>query len=76
MKKELVIIKAYGDEPLIRRMHDKTEDIVQVTDDAVEGVVSIGFYRQDVFKYDSKLASEAESLYKCGKWNWDKLSPY
>lgn len=75
MKGELVILRAYGGQPLIRRIFETTDKAVFVTDDArKDDLISIGFPREDVFKYDPQLAKKTGQLFKKGKWDWNKLT--
>ena len=72
----MVIIRAYGGQPLIRRIWDFNNKVVFVTDDLIEGIISLGFPRENVFKHDHKLASSMERNYKQGKWDWNRLIPF
>jgi hypothetical protein len=76
VEKKLVILRAYGGQPLIRRIFEVTNKVVYVTDDSREdGLVSLGFPLEDVFEYDPQLAAKADQLFKKGKWDWNKLKP-
>jgi hypothetical protein len=75
-KGELVIIKSFGGMPLIRRIYKLNEKVVYITCDSMEGIISLGFPREDVFKYDPNVAFSMVQLYKTGKWEWNKLVPY
>jgi hypothetical protein len=72
-KDDLVIIRAYGGKPLIRRIWNFDAKAVYVINDSMQGIVSLGFPREDVFKYDPKVVSSMDQLYKAGKWDWNKL---
>jgi len=77
MQNNLVILRSCGGRPLIRRIFEVTEKAVYVTDDVrSDNLVSIGFHNEDVFQYNPQLAAKAEALYKSGKWDWKKLSPF
>jgi len=76
MKGELVIIRAFGGQPLLRRIWEIDNKVVYVTDDSKKDLISLGFPREDVFKYDSDLAVSMEALYKSKKWDWNKLVPF
>lgn len=82
MRGDIVIIRTYGDIPLIRRVWDEDgNDIIYITNDeqfqllidGKEALEPIGFPRRDVFKYDPELTSFMDRLYKEGKWDWNKL---
>ena len=76
MRGEIVIIRAFGGQPLIRRIWEIDNKVVYVTDDSRQNLISLGFPREDVFKYDPKIAESMEQLYKSGKWAWNKLVPF
>ena len=77
MKGELVILRTYGGQPLVRRVFEITDKAVFVTDDArKDGLISVGIPRDDVFEYDPNLAANADQLFKSGKWDWKKLKPF
>ncbi len=81
MRGDFVIVRSYGELPLIRRIWDEDEKGVYITDDihlkllldGKDALQPIGFPREDVFKYDPKLAANMEDLYKNGQWDWNKL---
>ena len=83
MRGEQVIVRSYGGVPLIRRLWDKDELGIYITNDEqlallLEGknaLLPVGFPREDVFKYDPKLTASMDRLYKEGKWDWNKLEP-
>lgn len=84
MRGDLVIVRSYGNVPLIRRVWDEDDCAVYITNDeqlqllieVKEALKPIGFPREDVFKYDPKLASSMDGLFKKGKWDWNKLVPF
>jgi hypothetical protein len=82
MRGDLVIVRAFGGVPLIRRVWEETERGVYITDDTYfkrlmtgeEGTIQpVGFPREDVFRYDPDLAREMDTLYQAGQWDWTKL---
>ena len=73
MKKQ-VIVRAYGNEPLIRRVWSTASKIIYITTDANDD--PIGFPREDVFKFDNELAVKMKRLNDSGKWDWSKLTPF
>lgn len=84
MRGEQVIVKDYKGRPWVRRVWDSTEDIVFLTNDLQYELLKtgrvalepLGCPRKDVFKSIPKIAMSAEQLYKKGKWDWNKLTPY
>lgn len=74
MKGQMVIIRSFGDKPLIRRVWDTSENLVYITNDKqfqllIEGkkaIEPIGFPREDIFQYDPEIA---KSLNKGCDWN-------
>lgn len=81
MRGDFVIVRAFGDIPLIRRLWDEDNNGVYITNDeqfqllidGKEALEPIGFPREDVFKYDPELASTIDRLVKSKKWDWNKL---
>lgn len=84
MKGEKVIVRAFGNRPLLRRVWTTTEKAVFITNEeqfqllvaGLPAIEPLGFPRKDVFKYNSKLAISMERLFIEGKWVWDKLIPW
>lgn len=84
MRGDLLIVKAYNGLPLIRRIWDEDEKAVYITDDTQldfllagkNALLPVGFPREDAFKFDPELAANMETLYKNGKWDWNKLEPF
>ncbi len=77
MTGELVILRIYGGQPIIRRIFQITERVIFVTDDSrKDSLISVGIPREDVFKYDSDLAAHADSLFYNGQRNWNNLKRY
>lgn len=84
MRGDFVIVRAFGNIPLIRRLWDEGDYCVYITNDEQYQLLNegngsigpIGFPREDVFKYDSELASSMNQLYKTGKWDWNKLASF
>lgn len=84
MQGDLVIVRAYGNVPLVRRVWDEEKNGVYITDDEGlrrlrEGdteVWPVGFPREDVFKFDPELAKDCDRLRESGKWDWNNLEPF
>lgn len=84
MRGDLVIVRAFGGEPLIRRVWKEVSRGVYITTDTVfkklmtgeSGTIQpVGFPREDVFRYDAELAKDMDALYQSGRWDWTKLVP-
>lgn len=72
MYKEKVIIRAYGNKPLIRYTCGMNEKAVYITNEDSKHV--IGFHKEDVFRYDEGLAKKIEKgNIKSWDWNDPKL---
>jgi hypothetical protein len=86
MKGDIVIVRAFGNVPLVRRVWDEDSRGVYVTDDErferlTAGDPEIlpplaGFPREDVFKYDSKPAVSIDNPERNERWDWNRLAPY
>jgi len=84
MRGDLVIVRAFGGKPLIRRVWNEVEHGVYITNDTIfkklmageNGTIQpVGFPREDVFRYDPELAKDMDTLYCTGRWDWTKLVP-
>jgi hypothetical protein len=83
MRGELVIVKAFGGVPLVRRIWEEVEHGVYIADDtnfekllAGENTIQpVGFPREDVFRFDPEIAAKMDDLVRNGKWDWTKLAP-
>jgi len=81
MRGDFVIVRALGNIPLIRRLWAEGDYCVYITNneqfqllnEGKGGIEPVGFPREDVFKYDPKLAPSMAKLHKNGKWDWNKL---
>ena len=84
MKGELVIARAYGGEPLVRRVWSANDRLVYITneeefqkgDNSENQVNVIGFPREDIFTYNEVLAAAIGDFCRDGTWDWEKLSPW
>ncbi len=82
MRGELVIIRVFGGEPAVRRVWENSDRVVYITDDdnlklllaGKPALEPIGFPKEDVFKFDNKLAESMADLCRDSKWDWKKLS--
>ncbi len=76
MRGEIIIVRAYGDKPLIRRIWTIGKNVIYITNDEqfqllTEGkkaLEPIGFPVEDVFKYDPEIAKSINK--RC---DWHKL---
>jgi hypothetical protein len=84
MRGELVIVRAFGGVPLVRRIWEETEKGVYITDDThlerllagENGAIQpVGFPREDVFRFDPEIAAVMDDLIQGAKWDWTKLAP-
>lgn len=84
MQGDMVIARAYGGVPLIRRVWDEDDRGVYIVDDArfqrllrdEDDMILLGFPREDVFKFDKDLARQMTELIKEGQWDWNRLTPF
>ena len=84
MRGDFVIVRAFGNIPLIRRLWDEGDYLIYITNDeqfqlltdGKKALEPIGFPRKDIFKYDPELASSMDRLVKSGKWDWSKLASF
>ncbi len=83
MRGDIVIVRAFGGEPLVRRIWEDAGPGVYITTDIIFGNLlagdnkfqPVGFPREDVFKFDPEIAAEMDTLIETGKWDWAKLVP-
>lgn len=81
MRGDLVIVRTFGDIPLIRRLWKEDENTIYITNNEQYqilingkiGLEPIGFPKKDVFKFSPELAPSIDQLYKTGKLDWNKL---
>ncbi|MGO9622447.1 MAG: hypothetical protein ACLPT6_13705 [Desulfobaccales bacterium] len=83
MQGDMVIVRAFGGEPLVRRIWEEAGRGVYITTDTIfENLLAgdtkiqpVGFPREDVFKFDPEIAAAMDTLIQIGKWDWTKLVP-
>lgn len=81
MRGDIVIVRAYGGIPLIRRVWEEGEASIQITNDenmdlllaGKTAVEPIGFPKEDVFQFNPEVAKKINS-FPAG-WDWDELIP-
>ena len=75
-----VLVRAFGGEPLIRRVVGVRSSAVIVSNPVVTDGSSMGFPSRDVFEMDARLAERLRSAYKSGSAAlsglWDSAVPY
>jgi hypothetical protein len=83
MRGELVIVRAYRNRPLIRRVWDIGKRVVYITSEQeyqklISGkpsIGAIGFPKEDVFKYDPNVAKDVDNHEIC-PIDWSKLTRF
>jgi len=85
MQGDLVIARAYGGVPIVRRVWSESAQGVWITDESNFELLcsgkggiepSLGFPRNDVFKYDPNLTASIDELEENEVWDWNQLTPY
>ena len=82
MRGEMVIIRAYGGVPLVRRFWEANDRVIYITNDeqlrllmnGEKAVSPIGFPKKDVFKFDRKIAHSISTT-SSDEFDWGKLTP-
>jgi hypothetical protein len=77
MKGDIVIVRSFGDKPLVRRVWEVTSEIVficseenyNVLSSGKEGLLPVGFPREYVYRYNPKMNTSNQI-------SWDKLTVY
>jgi len=69
MKNEIVIIRAFGNMLLLRRVWGVSNNIVYVINEDMPEISPIGIPKEDVFIYDSKIDINSKT-----EIDWGKLS--
>lgn len=81
MRGDKVIVRSYGNKPLIRRVWGDVAGAIYVCSerafeenlnalrDTIAGAYCAGFPAEDVFQYDDTVAEDDPAF-------WDKLTPY
>jgi hypothetical protein len=84
MRGELVIVRAHGGKPLVRRLWDIDEQAVYICNEenfgrlveGLHGLWPVGFPRDDVFVYDPVLLAEVEEGVVAPTTWWSRLIPW
>jgi hypothetical protein len=77
MKGEKVIVRSYGNKPLVRRVWEVTPKVVficseenyQALSNGKDGLLPVGFPREYVYRYNPKIDISKQV-------SWDKLTTY
>jgi hypothetical protein len=83
MRGDIVIVRAFGGEPLVRRIWEEVGRGIYITTDTIfenllagdNKIQPVGFPREDIFKFDADLAAVMNDLVESGRWDWTKLVP-
>ena len=79
MRGERVIVRAFGNVPLIRRVWDSDKNAVYITDEnqyqllitGGKAIEPMGFPKEDVFIYDPKINVDSNS-----NFDWESLTQW
>ena len=78
MKGQLVIVRAFGNEPHIRRVLEADQDVAVITDDEQLALISNGqpglrvcIHRSEIFNFDQKAL---ETYKRTERMDWAKLT--
>lgn len=82
MRGEIVIVRAYGGQPLVSRVWNTTPTAVAVCSEETfqrlaageDAPMPIGFAPEDVFCYDPNLLPVLETSYQYDPSIWDRLT--
>lgn len=77
MRGSLVIVRTYGDVPVVRRVWERRSNKVYISEESQfqrlmagqDALVPIGFPCEDVFEYDPKMSADLAQ----GRVEWNKL---
>ena len=72
MRGDTVIVKSFGDKPLIRKVWDVSKDVVFICNDenfetlieGNKGLLPVGFHKDDVFRYNPNIDINDPALWK------------
>jgi hypothetical protein len=84
MRGEQVVVRAFGDEALVRRVWDVSERAVFIVSDqnfralsaGRPGLWPVGFFRRDVFRFDETVTALVASSSAENPLDWDQLEPW
>jgi hypothetical protein len=84
MRGKTVVVRTFGDRPLVRRVWDADADAVYITDDvqyqrlvAGEPALNpVGFPWEDVYEVEPSLIDAVEQIWQAGRWDWRRLRPW
>lgn len=84
MRGDIVIVRAFRNEPLVRRVWEVTSQAVficseenfQALSAGEPGLWPVGFAREDVFCYDVDILNELTNKYESDPSLWQRLIPW
>jgi hypothetical protein len=84
MRGEKVIVRAFGDRPLIRRVWSADEYGVYISAEqefqklarGEDALLPVGFPREDVFQFDPEVAATVERRGSVDPDDWERLSQW
>ena len=82
MRGDKVIVRALRDEPLVRRVWDVSEKAVFICSEenfrllatGQLGLWPVGFFREDVFKYDASVVHGINGKIEADPTLWERLT--
>jgi hypothetical protein len=81
MRGEKVIVRAFGNEPLVRRIWEVFPDIIYICSEegyeklmAGEEWMPVGFHREDVYHYDPTVAAVLLENWRSNPTFWEHLT--
>jgi hypothetical protein len=85
MRGDMVIVRAYRGRPFIMKVWEVGKSVIYLTKEEQflyllsndsRAVGSIGFPKEDVFKFDPIAAEEIDRFSEEKVFEWNKLTPY
>lgn len=84
MRGDKVIVRALRDEPLVRRVWDVNEKAVFICSEenfrlltkGQMGLWPVGFFREDVFRYDASMVHGTNGQIEPDPTLWERLIPW
>jgi hypothetical protein len=82
MRGDKVIVRSFGDRPLVRRVWSANEHGVYISAEqefekltrGEEALSPVGFPREDVFEFDPEVAATAERANGPDQFDWGRLN--
>lgn len=84
MRREIVTVRAFGRQPLVRRVWVTVDQCVCISSEdefqklmsGEESLTPVGFPLDDIFRFDPERADMAENNYHPDQWDWNALTPW